>query len=136
MGSAWLLGANCVRAIGRSGPEKRKDPSCPEGSWEVPYRAGKPARNWHLAGALPVGCRGFNGPVPPPLWISALFGCAEMVPQAERLSKRRAGRRSACQALQHRSAPLLGRLDRVERVQVEVDDPGRRIGDVRRQALE
>ena len=33
-------------------------------------------------------------------------------------------------------APRLRRLDRVERVQVQVDDPGRRVGDVRREALE
>jgi hypothetical protein len=32
-------------------PRETKDPSCPEGSWVVPYRAGEPARNWHLAGA-------------------------------------------------------------------------------------
>ena len=38
-------------------------------SREFPYRAGWPARNWHLADPLSVGCRGFNGPVPPPLLI-------------------------------------------------------------------
>src|SRR5690349_23262529 len=32
---------------------------------EVPYLAGGPARNWHLADSS-VGCRGFNGPVPQP----------------------------------------------------------------------
>ena len=37
-----------------------------------PYRAGGPARTWHLAGSTPAGCRGFNGPVPPPLLIRAL----------------------------------------------------------------
>jgi hypothetical protein len=51
-------------------------PFPPEGSkGAVPYRAGEPARNWHLAGSTPVGCRGFNGPVPPPLWISRLQLC-------------------------------------------------------------
>src|ERR1044071_6553653 len=33
---------------------------------ELPYRAGGPARTWHLAGSSPVGCRGITGPVPPP----------------------------------------------------------------------
>src|SRR3954449_682464 len=36
-----------------------------------PYRAGGPARTWHLADSS-VGCRGFNGPVPLPLLIRAL----------------------------------------------------------------
>src|SRR5262249_53194421 len=55
------------------GPEKPGDPSCAEGSRrEVPYLAGGPARIWHLADSTPVGCRGFNGPVPPPLLIRAL----------------------------------------------------------------
>ena len=41
-----------------------------EGS--IPHLAGGPARIWHLAGVAPVGCRGFIGPVPPPLLIRAL----------------------------------------------------------------
>jgi hypothetical protein len=58
--------------IGRSRPENGKTLPAGRVQGEVPYRAGEPARNWHLAGATPVGCRGFNGPVPPPLWISRL----------------------------------------------------------------
>ncbi len=38
----------------------------------VPYLAGRPARTWHLADIASVGCRGIDGPVPPPLWISTL----------------------------------------------------------------
>ena len=38
---------------------------------EFPYRAGGPARTWHLADSS-VGCRGFIGPVPLPLLIRAL----------------------------------------------------------------
>ena len=40
-----------------------------------PYRAGEPARTWHLADLAPVGCRGFNGPVPQP----SLDTCSSVV---------------------------------------------------------
>src|SRR5690348_13964391 len=47
-----------------------------EGS--VPYLAGRPARSWHLADLASVGCRGIDGPVPPPLWIKRLLRlCAD-----------------------------------------------------------
>src|SRR5206468_3752547 len=55
----------------RCSPRESRDPPCAEGSTRgaFPYLAGGPARIWHLAGSTPVGCRGFNGPVPPPLLI-------------------------------------------------------------------
>ena len=40
------------------------------------------------------------------------------------------------QAIQVGRPPALGDVDGVERVEVEVDDPAGRIGDVRREALE
>src|SRR5262245_59812345 len=51
-----------------------------------PYLAGGPARNWHLAGSAPVGCRGFNGPVPPPLLI-VLFSWRDGTKPAARPSR-------------------------------------------------
>ena len=57
--------------MGRSDRQMRR-PSTRRVPGGSPYLAGEPARNWHLAGSAPVGCRGFNGPVPPPLLI-ALF---------------------------------------------------------------
>jgi len=59
-------------AAGATGPVETEDPSCWKGLREFPYLAGGPARIWHLADSTPVGCRGFIGPVPPPLLIRAL----------------------------------------------------------------
>jgi RNA polymerase sigma factor (sigma-70 family) len=36
-------------------------------------------RHWHLTGSGPVGCRGFKGPVPPPLWMNAVANRWEYV---------------------------------------------------------
>jgi len=35
------------------------------------FQAALACRNWHLGASLPKspGCRGFTGPVPPPLWM-------------------------------------------------------------------
>jgi hypothetical protein len=57
-----------------------------EGS--VPYLAGRPARNWHLADLASVGCRGVNGPVPQPTLDKALFGCTRMMPEGPDRRKR------------------------------------------------
>ncbi len=53
-------------------------------------------RTWHpgaLRGIVAVpmpGCRGFIGPVPPPLWIRAmLFKCAQMIYQLAQVVKRK-----------------------------------------------
>ena len=55
-----------------SGPGYGRPPVDGRGSeGEFPYRAGGPARTWHLADSS-VGCRGFIGPVPLPLLIRAL----------------------------------------------------------------
>src|SRR5438552_3087812 len=64
------FGSSC----GAEGPEPdtRRPSRCGRVSRELPYLAGEPARTWHLTGSTPVGCRGFNGPVPPPLLISTL----------------------------------------------------------------
>ena len=56
------------------GPAETRRPFLHRRVSRVPYRAGEPARNWHLADSAPVGCRGINGPVPPPLLIE-LFDC-------------------------------------------------------------
>src|SRR2546428_12275310 len=65
---------NLAPVAGAVGPEPGAErPSrCGRVSREFPYLAGGPARTWHLAGSTPVGCRGFIGPVPLPLLISAL----------------------------------------------------------------
>ena len=56
---------------GGDGPAETGNPFLlRKGLIEIPYLAGGPARTWHLAGCSPVGCRGFIGPVPPPLLIS------------------------------------------------------------------
>src|SRR4051812_5271815 len=65
---------------------------------EFPYRAGGPARTWHLADSS-VGCRGFNGPVPLPLLIRALRLWADGRPDGARPSMPTgaAGEGSGCQ---------------------------------------
>ena len=91
---------------------KWEDPSCAEGSRrEFPYRAGGPARTWHLAGSTPVGCRGFNGPVPPPLLISISSVVRAMVPHRSRDGQgtgatrvRRSSRRAAARGTPSASA--------------------------------
>ena len=68
-----------------------------------------------------------------------LFGCGAMVPHAARMSKARDAavrRRTDPQPLQVRRAPALGDVDRVERVEVQVDDAVGRLGDVRREPFE
>src|SRR6187200_651834 len=66
---------------------KTEDPSCCwKGLREFPYLAGGPARIWHLADSTPVGCRGFIGPVPPPLLIRALQLCADRTGRTRRVS--------------------------------------------------
>ena len=70
-----------------------KDPSCPEGSRGSSLIVqDAPARNWHLAEPLSVGCRGFNGPVPPPLLIRNSSVVRYMVPDGAPLGKWRAPR--------------------------------------------
>ena len=78
--------------IGRAGPDRvRKDPSCPEGSREDSLIVqDAPARNWHLAEPLSVGCRGFNGPVPPPLLIRNSSVVRYIVPDGRPLRQARA----------------------------------------------
>ena len=99
----------------------RKDPSRrkgPQGS--VPYRAGEPARNWHLAGSTPVGCRGFNGPVPPPLWISRLQLCLHGA--AGRSIEQASGRPgSVCEAHGSSSGPMPSDLLTVDRQRSTLD---------------
>jgi hypothetical protein len=60
--------------------ESRGPSSAREGPLRLTYLAGGPARTWHLAWTLtrPAGCRGFIGPVPPPLLIS-VFSCGRSV---------------------------------------------------------
>ena len=75
-------------AAGATGPVETEDPSSRKGLREFPYLAGGPARIWHLADSTPVGCRGFNGPVPPPLLIRALQLCADRTGRGRAVSTR------------------------------------------------
>ncbi len=124
-GSSGLRGA----AAGH-GPRTRTTWSL-RGSSEgsVPYLAGGPARIWHLADLASVGCRGIDGPVPPPLWISTSSVVERMMPvpralrKGERVSPRgepflsarlRIGRRvrqASCRR-RHGPCPCLGGVDR------------------------
>jgi len=76
---------------------------CGRVSTELPYLAGGPARSWHLVGSTPIGCRGFNGPVPPPLLISALQLWANYGP-----ARRTVNRGLRC----GRGVPFDARIDR------------------------
>ncbi len=58
---------------------------------EFPYRAGGPARTWHLADSS-VGCRGFIGPVPLPLLIRALRLCRDATGASTQRQRGRTGR--------------------------------------------
>ena len=72
---------------GGTGPGKKRPFLPGRVSRGFPYRAGSPARNWHLAEPLSVGCRGFNGPVPPPLLIRNSSVVRYIVPDSARLGK-------------------------------------------------
>ena len=67
-----------------------------------------------------------------------LFGCGAMVPHAAEMSKvggTRSGGGRDPQAFEVGRPPALGDVDGIERVEVQVDDPVGRIGDVRARAL-
>ena len=95
---------------------EREDPSWRKGLGELPYLAGGPARIWHLADSTSIGCRGFIGPVPPPLLISALQlsahrrGAGAGASSAWRQATR--GRRSAVGRADGRTAVSGGRSGR------------------------
>ena len=86
--SIVIVGSRSVRQLAATGPVETEDPSCWKGLREFPYLAGGPARIWHLADSTPVGCRGFNGPVPPPLLIRALQLCGDRTGRGRAVSTR------------------------------------------------
>lgn len=81
--SVDIAGSREARAVRASGPGTGRDRLGGVRGLrrEFPYLAGGPARIWHLADSTPVGCRGFNGPVPLPLLIRALRLCADATGQ-------------------------------------------------------
>ena len=86
--SIVIVGSRSVRRLAATGPVETEDPSCWKGLREFPYLAGGPARIWHLADSTPVGCRGFIGPVPPPLLIRALQLCGDRTGRRRGVSTR------------------------------------------------
>ena len=129
-----------MRTVGRR-DRIWQDPSCPEGSEGVPLSRRRTCPD--LAPCrLDVGRLSWLQRAGPSATLDkSLFGCPRdgaaggRDEQGPRARRGQAGARDP-QPLEVGRPPALGDVDRVERVQVQVDDAVGRIGDERRQALE